>query len=385
MFTNFEEFSQWLDLSKNFDSKTIKDIYKFMETFPMADVSDYTKASRKIVKGTPVEEVILRYEKHIQSIGEKDGDDFSQIVRMEDVLEEMIEDMKKGSMKGSTTHIPLIDEAWKWRETEFTLFTGNNNDGKSLFLRYLALIKGIKDGWETAIYAPEDWPAKTFFDELVFTASGYPTDKDNPNYIGEENYRRVAKQIQRYFSFVSMRPPKNTIENVLKAFIPVIEQRGAKICIVDPLVKITRPKDFVNNDAQFAAYVASLCTDFARRYSVELILVLHQLTPKIQENGKYAKPDKYSIKGGGNYSDSADNVLFMQRPEAPRDNNDTLVRFGSLKIKKQRLVAIPQEVMFRFNRKSNRYVDETSGLDLFDFDSELNIGRAQFLFSKRRN
>jgi hypothetical protein len=119
---------------------------------------------------------------------------------------------------------------------------------------------------------------------------------------------------------------------------------------------------------------------------VELIMVLHQLTPKIQENGKYAKPDKYSIKGGGNYSDSSDNVLFMQRPEAPHDNNDTLVRFGSLKIKKQRLVAIPQEVMFRFNRKTNRYVDESSGLDLFDFDNALNIGRAQFLFAnKRRN
>lgn len=386
MFNTFEEFSGWLEMSKNFDPKTIKDIYKFMQTFPMADTSDYMKASRKLCKGTPIAEVILKYEKHIQSIGEKDGDMFYEVIRMPDVLDEMIEDMKNGAMKGSTTHIPLIDMAWMWRETEFTLFTGNNNDGKSLFLRYLALIKGIKDGWETAIYAPEDWPAKTFFDELIFTASGYPTDKDHPNFIGEDIYRRTASQIEKYFNFVSMRPPKNTLENVLKSFIPVIDERGAKICIIDPLVKITRPKELSDNDAQYGAYVTSLCTDFARRYCVELIMVLHQLTPKIQENGRYAKPDKYSIKGGGNYSDSSDNVLFMQRPEAPLDNNDTLVRFGSLKIKKQRLVAIPQEVMFRFNRKTNRYVDEQSGLDLFDFDNALNIGRAQFLFGNlRRN
>jgi twinkle protein len=379
MFNNFEEFSNWLDISKNFDSHVIKDIYKFIEAFPMAETLDYIKASKKIASGTPVEECIIRYGKHIESLGEKDGDDFVEIVRMEDVIEEMVADMKSGAMKGSTTHIELIDQAWKWRENEFTLFTGNNQDGKSLFLRYLSLIKGIKDGWPTAAYAPEDWPAKTFFDELIFTASGYSTDKENLNFIGEENYRKVYKQIKKHFTFVGIRPPKNSLENILKAFIPLIEKNGVKICIVDPLVKITRPKEYVNNDAMWAAYVSAICTDFARRYNICLILVLHQLTPKIQENGRYAKPDKYTIKGGGNFSDSADNVLFMQRPMAPADNNDTIVRFGSLKIKKQRLVAIPQEVMFRFNRKTNRYVDEDSGLDLFDFDSELNIGRLQIL------
>ena len=95
--------------------------------------------------------------------------------------------------------------------------------------------------------------------------------------------------------------------------------------------------------------------------------------------GRYVKPDKYTIKGGGNWSDSGDNVVFMQRVNMPVDNQDTLVRFGSLKIKNQRLVAIPQEVFIRFNRKTNRYVDEDTGLDLYDFDSKLNVGRFQLL------
>ena len=171
------------------------------------------------------------------------------------------------------------------------------------------------------------------------------------------------------------------MENILSSFIPLIEKRGVKICVIDPMVKITRPKEYIANDAGWSAYITAICTDFARRYNICLILVLHQLTPKLQENGTYAKPDKYSIKSGGNLSDSSDNVLFLQKPEAPRDLLNTLVRFGSLKIKKQKLVAVPQEVMFRFNRRTNRYVDEHTDEDLFNFDNYLDLPRAKFLFT----
>jgi len=376
MFNSFDEFSNWLDISKNFDRKVIKDVYRFMETFPLADFSVYIKSSTALSKGTPLETIIKSYQKHAEA--NKEGYAI-EIFKLDDCLEEMVDHLNTGALKGSTTHIELIDNAWKWRETEFTLFTGNNQDGKSLLMRYLALIKGIEEGWKTAIYAPEDWPATKFYDELVFTAAGVSTDKDNVHHLSEEQYRKVANQIKPYFNFISIRPPYNTLENILNAFIPVIEDEGIKIVIIDPLVKITRPPAYVDRDAAWAAYVSAICVDFARRYNICLILVLHQLTPKIGADGRYAKPDKYTIKGGGNWSDSGDNVIYAQRPQMPVDNMDTLVRFGSLKIKNQRLVAIPQEVFFRFNRKTNRYVDEDTGLDLYDFDSKLNIGRLQLL------
>jgi len=379
MFNNFDEFSDWLEISRNFDSKTIKEIYDFINTFPMADFEDYIKASKKLAEGKSVEEVKARYNKHIQSVGEKEDDSFIEVTKMEDCIEEMIKAAKEGQLKGETTNIPLIDDCWKWRLGEFSLLTGYNNDGKSLFLRYLSLIKGIVNKWKTACYAPEDYPAISFFDELIHTTSGYSTDKDSPSFIGEDLYRKTFNQIKDYFTFVNIRPPKNTLENILKSFIPLINKDNIKICIIDPLVKITRPKEYVNNDAAWSAYVTTICTDFARRFNICLILVLHQLTPKLQENGTYAKPDKYSIKHGGNFSDSSDNVLFLQRPESPRDLLDTRVRFGSLKIKKQKLVAVPQEVMFSFNRKTNRYITEM-GDDLFDFDSYFNIPRIKLLF-----
>jgi twinkle protein len=381
MFKNLSEFNEWLEISKSFDSRTIKDIYEFINKFPLADFDAYINASKRLAKGEDIKSVVSRFRRHLKSIGEKEDDEYVEVSRMsdEEMLNRLLSAMKEGQLKGETTNIELVDEAWKWRKSEFSLFTGYNNDGKSLFLRFLCLVKGIVDGWKSAFYAPEDYPDIAFFDELVHTASGYSTDKDSAGYIGEELYKEVYEQIKDYFIFVNLRPPKNTLEAILTSFVPLIEQDGVDICVIDPLVKITRPSEYINNDAGWSAYVTSICTDFARRYNICLFLVLHQLTPKVQENGTYPKPDKYSIKNGGNLSDSSDNVLFMQRVEAPRDLNDTLVRFGSLKIKKQKLVAIPQEVLFKFNRKTNRYVDELNELDLFDFDAYLNIPRMGLL------
>jgi twinkle protein len=376
MFNSFDEFSNWLEISRNFDPKVIKDVYRFIETFPLADFATYIKASKKLAKGVSLEDTIHSYEKYSASHEESH---MVEIFTIDDCEEEMVKNLNEGLLKGSTTYIPLIDDAWKWRETEFTLFTGNNQDGKSLFMRYLALIKGLEEDWKTAIYAPEDWPATKFFDELVFTASGISTDKENIYHLKEEQYRKVCRQIKPYFTFVNIRPPHNTLENILNAFIPIIEDKGIKIVIIDPLIKITRPAAYVDRDAAWAQYVQAICVDFARRYNICLILVLHQLTPALGADGRYLKPDKYKIKGGGNFSDGADNVMYMQRPNMPVDNMDTLVRFGTLKVKNQRLVAIPQEVFFRFNRKTNRYIDEDTGLDLYDFNSKLNIGRIQLL------
>ncbi len=156
MFNSFEEFSNWLEISKNFSQKLIQDVYKFMETFPAAEFDTYIKASKQLAKGKPFEELIESYKKHIETHAEEYT---VEVLTIDDCEEEMVDHLVSGDLKGTTTYCPLIDNAWKWRETEFSLFTGNNQDGKSLFMRFLALIKGLQEGWKTAIYAPEDWPA----------------------------------------------------------------------------------------------------------------------------------------------------------------------------------------------------------------------------------
>lgn len=308
-----------------------------------------------------------------------------EIITMDDCIDDMQYDLVNGKEKGTTTFIPDLDKAWTWRMGEFNIWTGYSNEGKSQFLRYLSLVKALgqhqlRDDWKFAFYAPEDYPAKEFFDDFIHTASGKSTDKENPNFISTERYLDTYNKLKSYFYFTYIRPPKNTLVKVLKSFVPLIEEKGVKVCIVDPLIKIARPAKYLNADDKYAAYVTTLATDFSRQYNISLHLVMHQLTPRFQENGLYPTPSMYYIKGGGTWADGTDNINAIQRPFYGADKKNDEVLFISQKIKKQKLVGIPQEVKFRFDRRTNRYINHTSNKDLFDIDGAMNNARIKLLF-----
>lgn len=351
-----------------------------------APAEDCLIALDKLHSGLPVDKIIRGWNKkesdklEIERAKLKGHEDFVEVVMMSDKIEIMKEALIKGKEKGTTTYIPELDQAWTWRLREFNIWTGYSNEGKSLFLRFICLIKSIMDGWKFAFYAPEDYPAEEFFDDIIHTASGYSTDKDNLNFIRTELYVLMYERLKELFYFVYIKPPKNTLIRVLQSFIPLIEENGVKGCIIDPIIKLARPKEYMNADDKYAAYVTTLCTDFCRQFNVSLNLVMHQLTPRLQENGLYPKPTMYNIKGGGTWTDGTDNILALWRPTYARDKMDDEVKFTSHKIKKQKLVGIPQDVDFRFNRKTNRYTNFNSNKDIFDFDTNLRIPRAQLLF-----
>jgi twinkle protein len=109
-----------------------------------------------------------------------------------------------------------------------------------------------------------------------------------------------------------------------------------------------------------------------KRFSIEnditTQLVAHQVTPQKDTKGRYLRPDVNRIKGGGTFADKADNVLFVWRPERALDFGSTEVIFGSQKIKKQKLVGIPQDICnIQFQRKTNRYyINGESPFDKID-------------------
>lgn len=376
-----EQLESLLDLAKNSNEDVIRGSKKFAKEFPAASFEDYMKMFEALVKGKSVDKVMDRYRLHQIEVGhDLAKEDYKRVLTMEDCIDDMRYDLKNGKEKGSTTHIEDLDEAWTWRLNEFNIWTGYVNEGKSLFLRFICLVKAIMDKWKFAFYAPEDFPAKEFFDDILHTASGYSTDKDNDNFINERLYNQMFEKLKNYLYFVYLRPPKNNIINIFKEFIPLIKEEGVKGCIVDPLIKVARPKEFMNADDKYAGYVTTLATDFSRQMNISLHMVLHQLTPRLQETGVYAPVTYYNIKGGGTWADGSDNVLGLQRPYYARDKFDDEVIFSSMKIKKQKLVGLPQNIKFRFNRKTNRFINYDTRRELFDFDTELNVGRMQFLF-----
>jgi twinkle protein len=298
----------------------------------------------------------------------------AQIITMRDCIEEMLYDLRNGKEKGSTTHIPAIDCCWRWRKTEFNLWTGYNNEGKSLFLRYLSTIKVLEDDWRFLCACPEDYPAKEFFDDLIHIIAGQTTDRDSLNQISEQLYVRIFERIKDNYVFYYPQSEEGedkgkplTIPDVLKEWDALIDMYNIDSAFIDPLIKFPKPVGIGDKDDAYAAYITTLCTHFARKKRISLHLVAHQVTPPRQANTNYPKPNGYGIKGGGTWPDGVDNVLVVWRPHNATDKSSTEVIFASDKIKKQKLVGIPQQYRMAFNRRTNRYVDFVTTKDLYDF------------------
>lgn len=307
---------------------------------------------------------------------EKVISDNVSIIRPDDVYDKMKYDLEHGKIKGSTTHNKDLDQCWTWRKKEANIWTGYANEGKSLFVKQAALIKALEDNWKFAFSSPEDFPADEFYDDMIHTIAGMSTDKDHPNFIPDALYERCYDLIRNNFIFVYIKPPDNTIKGVLEEFRKLCENEDVDGCIIDPVLKFAWPKTFPDNYERYAAYVGSLAVDFCRETNTSLHTVMHQVTPQFESFGKkedgeekkrYTEPSMYRVKGGGSWADGFDNVLSIWRPNYAFDKFSTDVQFSSQKIKKQKLVGIPQRMPLQFDRKTNRYLDDR-GNDLFDFE-----------------
>lgn len=293
-----------------------------------------------------------------------------EIYKPEDCLDVMLHDYQNGKVKGTTTYNSTIDEFWTWRLQEFNIWTGYSNEGKSEMLKQICLIKALEEKKKFIFSSPEDYPPQEFFDGMIHTITGGSTDRDRSNYISYELYEKAYDLIKDLFYFVYIKPPFNTIEKVLSEMEKIAEKEEIYGCIIDPILKFTPSKNAPDRDDRYAGYIGTLMVDFARRMNVSMHMVMHQNTPRLNEAGLYPKPNMYNVKGGGSWNDGVDNLLFVQRPFYAKDKLNDSVLFGSQKIKKQKLVGVPDEAELKFNRKTNRYLTST-GQDLFYFDKFL--------------
>jgi twinkle protein len=299
------------------------------------------------------------------------------IITAKSQTEEMLETFQNGRPFGTPTYCPIIDrattstghtnKAWSWKLKEITIWTGYNNEGKSQFLLWLAIMKAKNEGWKFAVFSPENYPASDFYDDLIHTLTGQSTDKTAPSFsMTDKEYLEALEWVNRHFFFVYPIDPETQlpdfrIETIETIFEYLEFTEGVKGCFVDPYIKIRHELQGGEPEHLYASRFMADRVNFTRRSNLSYHLVMHQNTPRKNSDGNYPKPNLYNIKGGGTYADSADNVMIVQRPYRGVDPMSTSVLVTSDKIKRQKLVGIPMEISFDFSRKLNQYIDPVTG------------------------
>jgi len=289
-----------------------------------------------------------------------------------DYLDQVLDLYRNGQTKGTTTYFENIDKHWTWRTSEVNIWTGYNNEGKSMMLKQLMLIKSKFEGWKHAIFCPEETPMKEFITDLIESYTGLSADKDKENYMNEMQLLDGLKFVHEHFIIID--PEEHTLSEILKKASYLIRKFRCKTLMLDPYNQIEhRMKAGEREDLYISRFMAKL-KKFANDQDISLNLVAHQVTPDVtvdretKEKKDYAEPNLYKIKGGGTFADKADNIISIWRPHRNTNIHDTSVKFIAQKIKKQKLTGLPGETELSFNRSTNRYY--MGSLSPFDIDED---------------
>lgn len=281
------------------------------------------------------------------------------VFTLQDNFDSMLNSFRVGQKRGETTYCPEIDKAWKWRTSEVNLWTGYQNEGKSLMLNQLALIRAYWTGEKFAVFSPENMPMDDFYNDLIEMYIGKTSD---PHYqmaqMSEAEYLEAASFVDKHF-FLIYPEDDFKIDTIFDKAQYLVRKQGVRHLIIDPYNTVEHLMRAGEREDLYISRFMSRLKKFAVANDVSVHLVAHQLTARKNKDdgGRYFKPDLNNIKGGGTFADKADNVLFVWRPERALDFRASRVIFASQKIKKQKLVARPCEVdCIDFEFKQNRYM-----------------------------
>lgn len=280
------------------------------------------------------------------------------IFEVNDAWSSMKDSFFNGKRRGTTTYFPEIDQAYTHRYGEVNVWTGYENEGKSTFLNQLLLIKACFDGDKTAFFSPENVPLDDFFDDFIEMYIGKSCDKYyHNNLMSFEEYEKGKNFMQDHFFMIY--PKENfSLDTIFEKARYLVKKKGIRHLVIDPYNNVEHlQKGGEREELYISRFMASL-KRFAIDNEISIHLVAHQNSAKVDNNtGLFYTPYSSNIKGGAVFAQKADNVLFIQRPELKKDRTNTSVVFGSLKIKKQKLVGMTQNITdIEFLRKQNRYL-----------------------------
>lgn len=261
------------------------------------------------------------------------------VFTLQDNFDSMIYGFENGQKRGETTYIDEVDKAWKWRKSEVNVWTGYQNEGKTLFLNQLAVIKSYFDGDKFAVFSPESVPMDDFYNDLIEMFVGTTTDPFyKESQMSKGDYLNAMSFVDKHFYMVY--PDFDfKLDTILQKVKYLVRKKGIDHLIIDPYNTIEHLMANGEREDLYISRFMAVLKRFAIENDISIHLVAHQITqrPNKEDGGRLPKPMLNNIKGGGTFADKADNVLFVWRPNRLIDFRNNEVIFGSQKIKKQKV------------------------------------------------
>lgn len=248
------------------------------------------------------------------------------IVDISSTLEDIEDWRLHGRPVGVSTDIPSMDELLRIRQREFTVVTGYDNSGKSEFLDFLVFNLMSKHGYKTLFMSPEkdiSFHVESFVHRIV----GKPLERRTK----EEQITAVAK-IREHIFFVDYLKYGTDISDILRGASQIKNSAGIKydVMVIDPFNKITC-RESGDNLYMKTQNICNKCSAFCKSQNIHTFLVAHPRTQKeTDKEGNPVKLNKYSIAGGADFANTAENLIIVSRYPTFTNINIAKVRYQEI-------------------------------------------------------
>ena len=276
-----------------------------------------------------------------------------------DFVDEAMDILRNGiSATGDAMPWTKTKSKFRFRKGELTIWAGVNGNGKSLVMGQVAL--WLMRHTPVLIASMEMKPRQTVA-RMLRQASG----KEKPD--GE--FANEFKDITDLNLWIYDQTGTVKSDKIIGMIHWAAREKGIKHIMIDSLVKCG--VDQSSNEAQ-KEFVDSLCWA-AMHYDIHIHLVNHMRKPA--DSQKSFVPDKFSIKGAGEITDLADNVLIVHRNAVKKDAIENGKEFneydpdGFIYVNKQRNGEWEGMFQFWWHEWSQQWLEESGSkpMEWLDF------------------
>ena len=250
-----------------------------------------------------------------------------------------------GLQKGCTIGMENFDNIMSFKTGLLTIVTGVPSHGKTYFLNYVLIRLNLIHNWKVAYFSPEFYPVYEHTAQVIETIGG---KRFGNRYYTVEEYKELKEYVEDNFFWID--PDDTDINSVMERAKYLIKKKGIKALVIDPFNALTDNERKNQKQDEYISDFLQKLRWFARKYDVEVFLVMHPTKLVRNDNGLYPVCDLYNCKGASEIYDKADVGITVWRNE-----KQDFVEVHITKIKFRHL-GEKGKVSFKFNVKNGRYI-----------------------------
>lgn len=279
------------------------------------------------------------------------------VIRLMDVIDDIVDIFKNGRKKGEPTHYPDLDRIFKWKKGEINLWIGYGNFGKSQFVLHLMIIKCMYELWKWVVFCPENYPAADFYIDLMEMYSGKHIDDRMGYKMSDDEFSAAAEFIDSHIIFVYPELSKgHSLKTINALFKRLIIQYGVDGALIDPWNQLDHEID--QRDDHYLSMALKEIKQFALHNNVSYNIIAHPRNVIPDKEGKRPEIEVWHIAGGAMWNNKSDNIISVDRPKWHDDKTSTLTKVRTHKIKRRRTGGIVGgDAEFNYLVSQSRYCE----------------------------